>query len=278
MPTTATNFYTMASKVSPAVKSILKQPSTRQNKANDEQKAKLERDRHNLKIALYHAYRIQDQKKVQAEILGRIEGLIDLPASSTFTVQEAKHFSSAIDIFQPSDLGDLIEERRVGGRCGYVVCLNAPRAMTAPAWITSKGGADYCSDICVKKMLYVKTQLSEVPAWERGANDQPDIILHPDDQLERKAVKEVAGPKRKQLIVAHDEELAFERGETKASFRPRQVMTDKIVEKAITSKPNVANVDQSTSHTAIEGYEPRSKLSRKEAIDSDSEDESGDDG
>nr|POE82459.1 hypothetical protein CFP56_67629 [Quercus suber] len=242
-----------------AAKLILEQPSD-QPKAQDEQRAKEERDRNNLKIALYHAYKIQDQKNVQVEILNRLESLIDLPSSASFTPQDAKYFTSAVHIFQPSDLDDLVEERRIEGRCGYVLCSNTPRGNIVPTWKVGKGSANYCTDVCMTRMFYVKTQLSEVPAWEREADQQPEIALHHEDQRKAELIQKLEEPRPKPSS-ADDVELAFERGETKASFRPRQVMTDKIVEKAVIGHALSERFGQS-SYRAIEGYEPKHKAKK----------------
>lgn len=227
-----------------------------------------ERDRKNLDLALQHAYVIQYQKDVQAKILSAIEELLDVPASGTFTAPEAQRFINLAQLFQPSDYDAVIEERRIYGRCGYALCSRAPRTVDpARAWKFPKGSGDWCSETCAKKALYVKTQLSEVPAWERRTDEMPDIVLHGDDREEASlAAAEssrtpVHTPAKAQprLTNSGHTELAQERGEKTASFKPNQVMTESIVEKTVTGKSGKQNqtLPASKSHNSIEGYEPR---------------------
>lgn len=242
-------------------KSILRQPSPKpKSTLSDEQKAQAERERRNLGIALHHASRIQSQKDIQAQILSDIERLIDFPHGSSFTPSEASNFVSLAQPFQPSDFDSLVEERRIDGKCGYALCSQAPRSGTmgsSAAWkLKGKGAEDYCSNDCLRKALYVKAQLSEVPAWEREPGQQPEIMLHQDDRpsVEREPPK-VAVANDIHKHVAND--LALERGETAASFRPGQVMTSAVVEKSSNSHKSIATgKPPALSHTAIEGYEP----------------------
>ena len=258
----------MAAKV-PA-KSILKKPSM-QPKISD-------KDRHNLNLALQHAYLIQHQKDVDAQILASIETLLEIPASSAFTPEEVRTFTTLVQLYQPSDLDALIEERRIDGHCGYALCRNAPRSATlgeSASWKLGKGAASFCSAKCTRKMLYVKTQLSEVPAWERDPTVPVHVRLHEDDR----PAEERALPNMKQYRVANrndGDDLALERGEKSASLRPKQVIADKIVEnRNVVHKPMSSLNSAAISSTAIEGYEPkRSALSAKhEDSSDDSEDE-----
>lgn len=239
-------------------KSILKQtPPEPKPTLSDEEKAKAERDRRNLGIALHHANRIQHQKDVQAQILSSIETLLDYPASKTPTAAESSKFASLVQPFQPSDFDSLVEERRIDRKCGYALCSNAPRAASlgaSAAWkLKGKGAEDYCSNDCLRKALYVKSQLSEVPAWEREPGQQLQIVLADGDA----ASKMDNAAHRLQGQASSKDELALERGETASSFKPGQVMTSKVVEKTtVVHKPAVISKPTSSSHTAIEGYEP----------------------
>ncbi|KAK5138166.1 hypothetical protein LTR08_004861 [Meristemomyces frigidus] len=270
----------MATKV-PA-KSILKEQST-QPQTSDEQKAKADKDRYNLNLALQHAYLIQHHKDVDAQILTSIEALLEIPASATFTPQEARTFTTFVQLYQPSDLDALVEERRIDGHCGYALCRNAPRSATlgeGASWKVGKGAASFCSAKCTRKLLYVKTQLSEVPAWERDPTVPINVRLHEDDRPAGERALPTMRPYKvaKQNDGAND--LALERGEKAASLRPRQVMTDKIVEKRnVVHKPMSSLSTAAISSTAIEGYEPkRSALSRNGDDSSDDSDDDDDDG
>jgi hypothetical protein len=239
-------------------KSILKQtPPASKPTLSDEEKAKAERDRRNLSIALHHANRIQQQKDVQAQILSNIETLLDYPATENPTAAESSQFVSLVQPFQPSDFDSLVEERRINKKCGYALCSNAPRAASmgaSAAWkLKGEGAEDYCSNDCLRKALYVKSQLSEVPAWEREPGQQPQIVLEGGDAT---CTADSTAHHHQDRGTTKDE-LAHERGETASSFRPGQVMTSNVVEKAtVVHKPGDTAKSTPSSHTAIEGYEP----------------------
>ncbi|KAI7513979.1 hypothetical protein KC347_g1115 [Hortaea werneckii] len=265
------------------VKSILKQQPSTANNPTEEQQTKAQKDRDNLKLALKHANLIQHQKDVQALILRCIETLLDFPPSPPAAEQTAaSQFRDAVTLFQPGDYDDLIEERRIDARCGYALCKREPRISTvgdSASWKFPKGAADYCSNVCWKKSLHVKTQLSEVPVWERDPRvpvivrlpdeDQPQPTHRPDegDRQTQRSGPVIAGP-------IEQEELALERGEKAASFRPAQVMHDRIVEKRETVFKPLSSLDQAQiSSTSIEGYEPKRKGQKGGAFDSDSDDD-----
>ena len=250
----------MSTKV-PAKSILTQQPTTPKPTLSDEQKAQAERDRRNLGIALHHANRIQYQKDIEAQILSSIEILLDFPASESYTPAEASKFITLVQPFQPSDFDSLIEERTTNGKCGYALCSKPPRSVTigpSVVWrLKGKGAGDYCSNDCVKKALYVKAQLSEVPASERGPNEQPEIVLYEDDPPSI-ASSSTDKATSFQERVANDRELALERGETTASFKPGQVMTSAIINKPSNSHKPLATIKNTpSSHKNIEGYEPR---------------------
>lgn len=251
-------------------KSILKQHNPDSTSTiSDEQKAKVERDRHHLGIALYHANKIQSQKDIQAQILSNIEKLVDLPAGPKFTSSEASKFVTSIQAFQPSDFDGLVEERTGDGKCGYTLCPKSPRSETlgtSAAWkLKAKEAGDYCSNDCMRKALYIKAQLSEVPAWERELGQQPEVLLHADDRQSLASSKPRSKDKVKQWL-SNDQDLALERGETTASFRPKQVMMDNVVEKSnISIKQGSIENSAHDTHDAVEGYVPGQASSRSDA-------------
>lgn len=276
------------------LKSILRpqRPRKKLPEISDEQKAQAEKDKHNLEIAMAHANLIQHQKNVESQILNAITALIDFPASMPFTSKEALTFTSLVKAFQPSDYDSLIEERRIDGKCGYTLCGNQPRSITmggSSAWKLKKGAKDWCSDHCAKKALFIKTQLSEVPAWERARDQQPDVQLHEDD-LSPEANSSIRRAKRAARVdawrqrVADVEDLAQERGEKATSFRPNQVMTSLVVEKKKTNPPKPPEFDEefASPYDLIEGYQPRPfakdrETGRKTLNESDEDDlEDGD--
>lgn len=261
----------------PILKSILRpqKPRKKVPEISDEQKAQAETDKRNLEIAVAHANLIQHQKNVEGQILNAITALMEFPAQNQFTTREALTFTSLVKAFQPSDYDSLIEERSIDGRCGYTLCANQPRSISmgcSAAWKLKKGAKDWCSDVCAKKGLYIKTQLSEVPAWERARDQQPDVQLHEDDapkdsETVLRRAKRAARVNAWRQRVADDEDLAQERGEKPTSFKPNQVMTSLIVEKKTTSTPKAPDFDEelTSPYDLIEGYQPR-PLSKNKKI------------
>ncbi|KAK5167191.1 uncharacterized protein LTR77_007922 [Saxophila tyrrhenica] len=230
-------------------RSILKQPSA-QPTLSDEQKATAATNKRHLTTALYHANKIQQRKDVEARIFGNIETLLEFPSATPFTSVDVSRLVSLARLFQPSDFDNLVEERRIDGKCGYALCSNPPRSEslgTSAAWkLKAKAHGDYCSDTCTRKSLYVKTQLSEVPAWEREPGYHPKIVVHPDDRMptSRSSNPFIASAPR-----ANHHELALERGDTTSSMRPSQVMASTVVENGGASP--------------IEGYEPLSAATER---------------
>lgn len=264
----------MATKKAPG-KSILKQPtkvpeaatsSAADDAAKAEAEAAAQKKRH-FDIAIKHALLIDHQRKTQDQVLNHIELLLDFPRSSEPTSQDATQFLQLVEIFQPSNFDELVEERRIDSRCGYPLCANEPRGLhlkPSETWKLKKGAGDWCSNDCMRKGFYIKAQLGEVPAWERVPGQQAPVVLHEDDRHLTPAP--VAGSDEAQIRhvkqrVAERSELAMERGEQAASLRPDQVMTDFIVEKTASKPPQTASKVQFASATAIEGYEPKIDMS-----------------
>lgn len=265
----------MATKNTPG-KSILKQPSKTKtpgaaaatSQADDdaakaEAEAAAQKKRH-FDIAIKHALLIDHQRKTQDQVLNHIELLLDFPRSSEPTTQDATQFLQLVAIFQPSNFDELVEERRIDRRCGYPLCANEPRGLhlkDSETWKLKKGAADWCSNDCMRKGLYVKVQLGEVPAWERVPGQQAPVVLHEDDRHLTPTPApgtDEAKTRHVKQRVAERTELAMERGEQASSVRPDQVMTDFIVEKTPSARqPPAATKVKFASATAIEGYEPK---------------------
>lgn len=253
-------------------KSILKLPSRPKPEPvdNEAATAQASKEKKNFDIALKHAYLIQHQKNIQAQILKNIERLLDFPSNASPTPADARDFLEQVAIFQPSDVDDLVEERRIDVKCGYPLCANKPRSYglkDSEAWKLKKGAGDWCSNACARKALFVKTQLSEVPAWERVPGQQLEVRLHEDDRHllpNAESQGDHGATEKVQQRVLELDELALERGERAVSFRPGQVMTDEIVEKKTEPKQEqTASRVKFASATAVEGYEPGTAASNK---------------
>lgn len=169
-------------------------------------------DPRHLAIALHHAHQIQARKDTEALILSRIVDLIESPSStgadaSTPSPEHAAAVKSALRPFQPSDYDDLIQERNIDGRCGYVLCPKEhrkedPKAKFRILWGPKGSGPGgrgkemrivpkeklemWCSDECAERAMYIRVQLSETPAWERAERVNSDIkLLEEARQLKR---------------------------------------------------------------------------------------------
>jgi hypothetical protein len=280
-------------------KSILKHPKTptatiddANDKTDEETKTLAEaaalKKRH-LDIAIKHALLIEHQRKTSDQVLKHIELLLDFPPSSSPTPSssDATSFLRLIEIFQPSNFDELVEERRIDGRCAYPLCSNEPRGLRlkdSETWKLKKGAENWCSDACARKGLFVKAQLGEVPAWERVPGQQAPIVLHENDRHlvqgaggvdaegDDARAKQQQQQQHVQQRVAERTELAMERGEKVASVRPDQVMTDFIVEKTLPVRQpqSTASRVKFASATAIEGYEPKIDLGAGSVSASDS--------
>ncbi|KAF2774261.1 hypothetical protein EJ03DRAFT_322855 [Teratosphaeria nubilosa] len=251
-------------------RSILKQPPSAEK---DEVKAKIEKDRKNLTLALQHAHLFQHQKDVKAQILASIQQLVDLPATASPSPSpaEAKRFTTLVATFQPGDVDDLIEERNADGKCGYVLCGHAPRSATlgaSAAWKVGEKGLCFCSKKCTERLYFVKTQLSSTPAWERLPGQQAPIVLNDDDD-DRDESAFLTASEYAQNVRRVQQELALERNEkggggVGSRVKAGTVMVERVVEKRRTEFRPLSSVQGArVSSTAIEGYEPKTRQGGK---------------
>lgn len=214
------------------VKSILKTKSPTTSAV----KSKEERDR---ETALYHAHLIQRRKDLELQILLATEELIDTPlvrgpdfASSHPASSDVELFKKGLRSFQPSDYDALILERNINDHCGYALCPKSRVRETAGKYrIIGKSGRardfrivekeeleKWCSEDCARKALYVRVQLSECPAWERGSSAADiELLNEQKTEKEKKAERLAEDMKAMQLEPKYDkEDLALERGDTSA--------------------------------------------------------------
>ncbi|KAJ9635962.1 hypothetical protein H2199_008317 [Coniosporium tulheliwenetii] len=244
------------------------------------------RDQRNLDIALHHARLIQQQKDAEAQILEGLEALLELPSSPQAdparpSEDDAAQFKSLITPFQPSDYDALIEERHAADLCGYALCPRPPKkdklggkmrivpgSDGSPARIVPRSQLEiWCSEDCARRALYVKVQLNEEPAWTRRGGLGTDISLMVDQQeaahtmalpirSKKPRAEEFVQENMSQALAA----LALERGEKTTSGNPSRLLND--VAEKVSVKPAVApgsrGKDDTLTHSAIEGYEPKS--------------------
>ncbi|PGH05660.1 hypothetical protein GX51_02820 [Blastomyces parvus] len=217
-------------------------------------------DPRHLAIALHHAHQIQARKDTEALILTRIEELLSFPSSpiaqaSSPLPADVKAFKEALIPFQPSDYDNLILERNIDGRCGYVLCANEhrkedPRAKFRIVWGKKGSGPGgrgkemkvvpkeqiekWCSDECAERAMYIRVQLIEQPAWERRSvgpeQVQGEQILLLEEGRARRERNRMKGKEhdmgRKEVV---EERQVKEASDVEAAMR-RLVISDKSLE------------------------------------------------
>ncbi|KAI9655457.1 MAG: hypothetical protein M1831_004874 [Alyxoria varia] len=188
-------------------KSILKAPSAGSATSSaptgpSETRADDPNYQRNLQIALHHANKIQHRKDGEAAVFDALCELLELPSSTSASaaapsVEDADRFRTLIEPFTPADYDELVQERNISKKCGYVLC---PKELTARQqalfndnsrqgekidWAASKRVAKdeplaplvttsrnpkqmWCSKDCDRRATFVKLQLSPVPFWERN--------------------------------------------------------------------------------------------------------------
>lgn len=268
---------------------------------------KEERDR---ELALYHARLIQQRKDIELEILYSTETLLDFPLatapydSSNPSPADAKIFKDLLRPFQPSDYDALIVERNINNRCGYTLCSNPPRKDNGGGKYRMVGkngkGKDFrvvdkkelekwCSEACAKRALYVRVQLDETAAWERGGVESVIII---DLLDEPKSGGDIVVEGLQKLHIGDGDtekqdaaDLALERGDRGVTAKNGLVEV-KIQEKDVQRMPEPPSLQDSdlserldTMHLTLEGHTPRfdgSRRHRRREEDEESEEEDTD--
>ncbi|MCJ1421587.1 hypothetical protein MMC32_007951 [Xylographa parallela] len=278
----------MTSAIEDAIpKSILKK-STLKNKIFEIVAPELSqpnpREIRNREIALQHAYLIQQRKDIESSILAATETLLDFPSCQTADpahpiFADVTQVKTLLQTFQPADYDSLVEERNIDGRCGYVLCPRPHKTGIKKSLyrilksstnkdksvedITKEELERWCSTDCEKRALYLRVQLSEVPAWERpgtasillyGEHEQSCRTHHWDDA---DLTTMTAGLKQ----------LAIERGE-KYNGKPLSTVDISIREHEVPLRPNENAFQEDDYHQSsriydsIEGYVPRISGSR----------------
>jgi hypothetical protein len=258
-----------------APKSILK------NSANEI----ADRDTRLREIAIQRANIIQHQKDVENQIFESLEALIDYPLSANGTaadpsVSDVEGFRILIASFRPRDFDELIKERNLADKCGYVFCPRGPRVdnTKGKSRILGKSSiqnfkivdtdkiARWCSDDCAFRAVHIKLQLIEEPAWLRAESSSPQIIPLTGDittastQVPTKKPNTDVEQLRKDLDI-----LALERGDKVSSHRPG-LISSTIIEKASVeapSPPSISETYDEIAHGMVEGYQPQTGRTRE---------------
>ncbi|KAK4110339.1 hypothetical protein N656DRAFT_830954 [Canariomyces notabilis] len=84
--------------------------------------------------------------------------------------------------FQPREYLDLIEERTILGKCGYVLCGRPRRDLRSRFKISTRTGNiartedlnKWCSDECARRGMYIKVQLDN-PSFVRGEGGRSEV-------------------------------------------------------------------------------------------------------
>ncbi len=235
-------------------------------------------------IAIHRANIIQQQKDVENQIFESLEALIDYPLSANGTAadpsaSDVDNFQRLAASFRPRDFDELIKERNLADKCGYVFCPRGPRVdnTKGKSRILGKSNiqnfkivdadkiARWCSDDCALRAVHINFQLSEEPAWLRADSSSPKIfpltgdITTASTQVSAKKPGTDVEKLRKDLDI-----LALERGDKVSSHRPGLVSST-IVEKSVEapSPPSTSEASDEIAHGMVEGYQPQTGRTRE---------------
>ncbi|KAH7031309.1 Rtr1/RPAP2 family-domain-containing protein [Microdochium trichocladiopsis] len=255
------------------------------------------------RIAIHHATLIHQRRDLEDIISDSIIDLSKLPLYHKNTSQpgqpphtaadphpaDASTFTSQVRLFQPTDYDDLIEERNILGKCGYVLCPK-PKTKVSQAgdWkIVGYGTKDFnivpkaeiekwCSTKCARRAMYVKVQLNESAAWERAGIPSIQIeLLEEEETAQQKAQREAAeDPAAKvarelaavkldadQRAKKQAQDLALERGDTDEAKAARRDIEVTIREKRVmmeAKEPSLAEgAGHDEAHMILDGYKPK---------------------
>ena len=218
----------------------------------------------NRDLALYHAHLIQQRKDVEAIIIAAIENLIDFPQSPASktdrpTPKDAAGAKELLKDFQPSDYDSLIEERNINGKCGYILCPLPHRVENTSARFRIVHGQQkgdellkvvekskleqWCSEECARKALYIRVQLSEIPAWSRTGGVGREIELYGEGRSDATSPK----PSEAEIMdVANKmQQLSIERGKNGVDEIAFDLMKINIQERARSSNHSTVLVPHS---------------------------------
>lgn len=221
--------------------------------------------------AIRHARILEDQKRVKTQVADLIIECFDLPSQQDSSPAnplpaDAKVFTKALSLFQPTDFDELVSERNIDDRCGYALCPK-PNQRTQhggnKVW-NRKGGKDFklvdraelekwCSEACKARGEFAKGQLSNEPAWVRDVTETRVVLLDDVRQandlaaaIEDLSIEESA----KDDLEAKLKELSLERGDG----GKKSIGDIDLVER---QPAEAAEPPQQTAQDSVEGHNPR---------------------
>jgi hypothetical protein len=254
-------------------------------------------DPKHLETAMRHAKVIQKQKDVDRLNFDALEKMLDYPLSQHANVEspaqsDMLQVTEFLQLFRPVDFTELVEERRLADKCGYVLCprptVKQPSGSRnkivrsgkgQPLKVVSKEKLEsWCSPECVRRAAYVKYQLKTEPGWLR-LNDEKIVFSFPLGEVDvSKPISEIipVRPTETPKSISLPFRLAPSsrssnnttppvpsieiNGNGNESFHgsnhgDRPILAAEVVERKHVkplSEPPVAN--EQTAHNAIEGY------------------------
>lgn len=255
------------------------------------------RDERNRELALHHAHLLQQRKDVEALILEATETLLDFPSSAASesskpSPADAARVKDLLKPFQPTDYDSLLEERNIDGKCGYVLCPLPHRVENTTARfriiLDREKGANgmkvveknqlerWCSEDCGRRALYIRVQLSEVPAWTRAGGMGGKIELYGEDITNQSSQSTMHDVKD---LTSQLKQLAIERGGRRGNRISSDLMNLSVLENDAPTEPSArppttvssGHPDSSQIYHAVEGYIPMIGGSRRTRRHQDNE-------
>lgn len=233
-----------------------------------------------LQTALYHARIIQHKKDVEMRIFESLETLLDYPLSENAvaespTEKDVMEVTKLLQLFRPSDFEDLVDERRMGERCGYPLCPREPLKQPGSGKfrivhqkrdiqvVPKEKLESWCSPACARRCVFLKGQFSREPAWTRQQNHIPSFEFPIGDPKDGKTT--VWKPESVKLEPTDLESIS--QSVAKLAFRPKagsglsiehssNILSDSVIEKPTIRAPEEPRLDDDSAHETIEGFHP----------------------
>jgi RNA polymerase II-associated protein 2 len=168
-----------------------------------------EKDSQIRATAYRHAQSFEEKKAVRNRVADLVVELFDLPAPDADPAypqpSDSSLFKQGLSLFQPSDFDDLVRERNIDDRCGYVLCPR-PNVKVQGGQNTvwnGKGGKDFClvpkadlekwcSKECGDRAIFARAQLSKEPAWNRETSHVDVKLLDEVQRAREKSNRETS--------------------------------------------------------------------------------------